>query len=261
MCVTYFFVRRSHYGVPTSTPTKPIATAGWAFGQWHKRSHSFVFRLPPGVCKANATFTGTTGIHEFQFKAGFCQAIYIPWEDVDYDYHLLARESRLGQGDFRVSDHPFPRRQSITDFYNPTQPAYLVQGAVPHGRRRYDPAEYLSPENRYYHPPHETSTHPVCQAHRTWRSHSPSRSRSRSPQPRHPPSPQVSTPPGTPPPPYSPSVGSCLPPSNQRGPPFSDQRQGIYHQSLSQIPLSGKPDLKRFQISKRDFSWRSAASL
>ena len=117
MCVTYFF-RRSHCRVPTGTPMKPIATAGWVFGQWHKRSHSFVFRLPPGVCKANATFTRTTGIHEFQFKAGFCQAIYIPWEDVDYDYqhdyYLLARErNRLGQGDFRVSDHPFPRRQSI----------------------------------------------------------------------------------------------------------------------------------------------------
>ena len=111
MCVTYFF-RRSHCRVPTGTPTKPIATAGWAFGQWHKRSYSFVFRLPPGVCKANATFTGTTGIHEFQFKAGFCQAIYIPWEDVDYDYqhnyYLLARErSRLGQGDFRTTDCPF----------------------------------------------------------------------------------------------------------------------------------------------------------
>ena len=87
---------RSHCRVPTGTPTKPVATAGWAYGQWHKRRHSFVFRLPPGVCKANATFTGTNGIHEFQFKSGFCQAVHIPWEDVDYDYnhdyYLLARE-------------------------------------------------------------------------------------------------------------------------------------------------------------------------
>ena len=164
MCVTYFF-RRSHCRVPTSIPTKPIATAGWAFGQWHKRSHSFAFRLPPVVCKANATFTGTTGIHEFQFKAGFCQVIYIPWEDVDYDYqhdyYLLARErSRLGQGGFRTADHPFQRRPSITDFYNPTHLAYLVWGAVTHGRRRYDPEEYQSPDNRYYHPPRATSTSP-----------------------------------------------------------------------------------------------------
>ena len=43
--------------------------------------------------------------------------------------------------------------------------------------------------------------------------------------------------------------------------PQSDKRQGIYHQSSLQIPLSGKPDLKRFQISIRDSSWRSAAEL
>ena len=103
---------RSHFRVPTGTPLKPIATAGLTFGQWHKRSHSFIFRLPPGVCKASVTFTGTTGIHEFQFKAGFPQAIHIPWEDLDYDYqhdyYLLARErSRLGQGDFRS---PFSKK-------------------------------------------------------------------------------------------------------------------------------------------------------
>ena len=80
-------------------PVKPVATAGCTFGQWHKRSHSFIFRLPP----VSAPFTRTTGIHEFQFRTGFCRAIHIPWEDVDYDYdhnyYLLARErSRLGQG-------------------------------------------------------------------------------------------------------------------------------------------------------------------
>ena len=124
MCVTYHFQKES-CRVPTGTPMKPIATMGQAYGQWHKRNHSFVFRLPPGVCKANATFTRTSGIHDFQFKSGFCQAVHIPWEDVDYDYqhdyYLLTRErNRLGLRDFRVSDLPFQRRQSITDFYNPT---------------------------------------------------------------------------------------------------------------------------------------------
>ena len=193
--------------VPISILMKPVATVGQAYGQCHKRSHSFVFRLPPRVCKANATFTGTNGIHEFQFKSGFFQAVHIPWEDMDYnynhDYYLLMRErNRLGLGDLRVSDHPFQRRQSITDFFNPTQLAYLFQGAVPHGRRKYDPEEYQSPDNRYYHPPCETITSPLCQVHRTWRGHSSSRSRSRSPHPRHPSCPQVSSPPGTPPPPY-----------------------------------------------------------
>ena len=119
MCVTYFF-RKSHCRVPTSTPMKPIVTAGKACGQWHKTSHSFVFRLPPGVCKASATFTGTNGMHEFQFSSGFCQVVHIPWEDVDYDYYLLAQgRDRLGLGDFRVSDCPFQRRHSITDLYSP----------------------------------------------------------------------------------------------------------------------------------------------
>ena len=173
----------------------------------------------------------------------------------------MRKRNRLGLGDFTVSDHSFQRRQSITDFYNPTQLAYLVWGAVPHGRRRYDPEECWSPDNRHYHPPHETSTSPLHQVHRTWGDHFSSRSRSGSPHPRHPSSPQVSSPPGTPPPPYSQSVGSHSPPSNQKSLPMSDQRQGIYHRSLSQIPLNGKPDLKRFQISMRDFSWRFAASL
>ena len=44
----------------------------------------------------------------------FCQAVHIPWEDMDYDYnhdyYLLTRErDRLGLGDFRISDHPFQR--------------------------------------------------------------------------------------------------------------------------------------------------------
>ena len=216
--------RRSHFRVTTGTPMKLIATAGPAYGQWHKKSHTFIFRLPPGVCEASATFTGTSGIHKFQFKSGFCQAIHIPWEDVDYDYdydyYLLARKrSRLGQGDFRVSDCPFQRRQSITGFYNPTRPAYLVWGAVPQCQRRYDPEEYRSLDNRHYHPPCESSTSPLCRMHRTWRGCSPSsRSRSESPDLQYPSPPQVSPPSGTPSPPYSPSVGKNSLPGNSRGP-------------------------------------------
>ena len=157
--------RRSYCRVPTGTPTRPVATAGRAYGQWYKRNHSFVFRLPPGVCKASATFTGTSGIHEFQFRSGFCQAVHIPWEDMDYDYnhdyYLLARErDRLGMGDFMISDRPFQRRPSVTDFYNPTCPAYLVRGAVTRGRRRYDQDEYRSPDNRYYQPRRENGDGP-----------------------------------------------------------------------------------------------------
>ena len=155
----------------------------------------------------------------------------------------MRERNRLGFRDFRVSDCPFQRRQSITDFYNPTHPAYLVQGAVPHGRR-YDPEECQSPDNRYYHPPCETSTSPLCQVHRTWRGHSSSRSRSGSPHPRHPSSPQVSSSPGTPPPPYSPSVGSCLPPSIQKGTPIVRSKT----RDLSSIFVADTPQWKtRFE--------------
>ena len=76
--VLLLLFRRSYCRVPTGTPTKPVATVGRAYGQWYKRNHSFIFRLPLGVCKASATFTGTSGIHEFQFRSGFCQAFHIP---------------------------------------------------------------------------------------------------------------------------------------------------------------------------------------
>ena len=164
--------RRSYCRVPTGTPTKPIATAGRSYGQWYKRNHSFIFRLPPGVCKASATFTGTSGKHEFQFRSGFCQAVHIPWEDMDYDYnhhyYLLARErDRLGMGDFMISDHPFQRQPSITDFYNPTCLAYLVRGAVTRGQSRYDQDEYQSPDNRYYRPQLENNISPLSQHQNT----------------------------------------------------------------------------------------------
>ena len=104
--------RRSHCRVPTGTPTKPVATAGWAYGQWHKRSHSFVFRLPPGVCKARATFTGTNGIPEFQFRSGFCQAVYIPWEGVIMitkmtTTYLQGRETDWDWGTLEFQTLPF----------------------------------------------------------------------------------------------------------------------------------------------------------
>ena len=170
------------------------------------------------------TFTGTSGIHEFQFRSGFCQAVHIPWEDIDYDYnhdyYLLARErDRLGMGDFMISDCPFQRWPSIMDFYNPTHLAYLFQGAITRGWRRYDQDEYRSPDNRYYQPQCENNISPLSQCRNTHRCQSYSRSRSDSPPLRNPPSPQGSPPPGSPPPPYtssvtkwSPSIGQGIPP-------------------------------------------------
>ena len=215
--VLLLLFRRSYCRVPTRTPTKPVATAGRAYGQWYKRNHSFMFRLPPGVCKASATFTGTSGIHEFQFRSGFYQAVHIPWEDMDYDYnhnyYLLARErDRLGMGDFMISDRPFQRQPSVTDFYNP---AYLVRGAVTWGRQRYDQDEYRSPDNRYYQPRREHNDSPQDQRQNVRRRRSCSRSRRDSPPLRNQLSPPASPSPGSPPPPYTSSVSKWSPPVGQ----------------------------------------------
>ena len=217
--------RRSYCRVPTRTPTKPVATAGRAYGQWYKRNHSFVFRLPPGVCKASATFTGTSGIHEFQFRSGFCQAVHIPWEDMDYDYnhdyYLLARErDRLGMRHFMISDHPFQRRPSVTDFYNPTHLAYLIRGAVTRGWRRYDQDEYRSPDNRYYQPRRENNDSPPDHHQNLRRRLSRSRSRRDSPPLRNQPSTPASPSPGSPPPPYTSSVSKRSSPVGQGIPPM-----------------------------------------
>ena len=194
LCVTSSFQKELLQG-PHQNPNQACSHSRQSLWRWYKSNHSFIFRLPPGVCKASATFTGTSGIHEFQFRSGFCQAVHIPWEDMDYDYnhdyYLLARErDRLGMGDFMISDCPFQRRSSITDFYNPTHLAYLGRGAVTRGRRSYDQDEYRSPDNRYYHPPHENNISPLSQCRNTCRCQSYFRSRSDSPPLRSPPLPR-----------------------------------------------------------------------
>ena len=237
--------RRSYCRVPTGTPTKPVATAGRPYGQWYKRNHSFVFRLPPGVCKASATFTGTSGIHEFQFRSGFCQAVHIPWEDTDYDYnhdyYLLARErDRLGMGDFMISDRPFQRWPSVTDFYNPTRPAYLVRGAVTRGWWRYDQDEYRSPNNRYYWPRRENNDNPQDQHRNLSQRRTCSGSRRNSPPLGDQSSPPASPSPVSPPPPYTSSVSKRSSPVGQGIPPMVRSKS----RDLPSILVSNGPQWK-----------------
>ena len=59
-----------------------------------------------------------------------------------------------------VSDRPFQRWPSVTDFYNPTHLAYLIRGAVTRSWQRYDQDEYRSPDNRYYQPRRESDDSP-----------------------------------------------------------------------------------------------------
>ena len=118
--------RRSHCRLPTGTPTRPIATAGQAYGQWHKRSYSFVFRLPPGVCKASATFTrlmvymNSSLGQDFAKQSTSLGRMWTMTTITTTIYLHDERETDWGWGTLRVSDHPFQRRHNITDFYNPT---------------------------------------------------------------------------------------------------------------------------------------------
>ena len=41
------------------------ATAGKAFGFWNNKDNTFQYKLPPETCKAEISFMGVTGIHNF----------------------------------------------------------------------------------------------------------------------------------------------------------------------------------------------------
>ena len=72
------------------------ATAGKAFGFWNNKDNTFQFKLPPGTCKAEISFMGVTGIHEFYFSKNTSEASHVSWEDYDYEYkseaYMLDRE-------------------------------------------------------------------------------------------------------------------------------------------------------------------------
>ena len=72
------------------------ATAGKAFGFWNNKDNTFQFKLPPGTCKAEISFMGVTGIHEFYFSKNSSEASHVSWEDYDYEYkseaYMLDRE-------------------------------------------------------------------------------------------------------------------------------------------------------------------------
>ena len=67
--------------------------------------------LSSGVCKASATFTGTNGIHEFQFRSGFCQAVHI---------YLHKRETDWGWGTLEFQTTPFRGGIALQTSITPT---------------------------------------------------------------------------------------------------------------------------------------------
>ena len=67
------------FRVPTSTPKVKVATAGKACGVWYEKLNTFQFKLPAGVCAADISFMGTSGIHEFHFTLDSAQATHVAW--------------------------------------------------------------------------------------------------------------------------------------------------------------------------------------
>ena len=136
------------FRVPTSTPKVKVATAGKACGVWYEKLSTFQFKLPAGICAADMTFMGTSGVHDFHFTLDSAKASHVAWEHADYphttDAFLLEQAfSQVGKRP-QVVDLPLPRVAEITRYHNPTRPAHLKGGALVRRRRSYSPSEFRS---------------------------------------------------------------------------------------------------------------------
>ena len=148
MYFVYFsWWRDQNFRVPSSTKVK-VATAGRAFGVWNDKDSTFKFKLPAGVCTADVSFMGTTGIHEFHFTTDSAEASHVAWEHIDYnhtsDAFLLERAFTCHGKHPQVVELLLPRVPGFTKFHNPTTPSHLVGGALVRHRRAYSPSEIRS---------------------------------------------------------------------------------------------------------------------
>ena len=145
--VYFSWWRNQNFRVPSSTKVK-VATAGRAFGVWNDKDSTFKFKLAAGVCTADVSFMGTTGIHEFHFTTDSAEASHVAWEHIDYnhtsDAFLLERAFTYCGKHPQVVELSLPRVSGFTKFHNPTRPSHLVGGALVRCRRSYSPSEIRS---------------------------------------------------------------------------------------------------------------------
>ena len=127
------------------------ATTGKAFGFWNNKDNTFQFKLPPGTCKAEISFMGVTGIHEFYFSKNTSEASHVSWEDYDYEYkseaYMLDREFTKCGRHPPIVERPIPRVENMAEFYNSTHPSHFTNGSLVRKRRVYSPHE-LRPARR-----------------------------------------------------------------------------------------------------------------
>ena len=74
MSLHFSWWQQRNFRVPSGSTTMKLATAGKAFGFWNNKDNTFQFKLPPGTCKAEISFMGVTGIHEFYFSKNTSEA-------------------------------------------------------------------------------------------------------------------------------------------------------------------------------------------
>ena len=123
-----------NFRVPTTSTKVKVATAGKAFGVWHDNTNTFQFKLPAGVCAADVTFMGTTGIHEFHFTLDSAKAFHVAWEQIDYEHtsdaflleHAFSHNGKHPQ----VVELPLPRVADFSRYHNPTRPSHLIGRAL-----------------------------------------------------------------------------------------------------------------------------------
>ena len=128
MYFVYFsWWRNQNFRVPSSTKVK-VATALRAFGVWNDKDSTFKFKLPAGVCTADVSFMGTTGIHEFHFTTDSAEASHVAWEHIDYnhtsDAFLLERAFTCHGKHPQVVELPLP---SIISKYFFTAAIFPIQ--------------------------------------------------------------------------------------------------------------------------------------
>ena len=140
--------QQGNFRVPSKSTTMKSATTGKAIGFWNNKDNTFQFKLPPGTCKAEISFMGVTGIHEFYFSKNSSEASHVSWEDYDYEYkseaYMLDREFTKCGRHPPIIERPIPRVENMAEFYNPTRPSHFRNGSLIRQRRVYYPHELRS---------------------------------------------------------------------------------------------------------------------
>lgn len=115
------------------------------------------------------TLKGVDGVYNLEFDTFSCQGSHVPWQDYDYRYdsseYLLEREYyNTYRSRPSLSDFPFPRTRTMSQFYNPSRPPHLVNGSSLFRRRPYSPREFR-PINRNAMPHTPQTSQNDCRNH------------------------------------------------------------------------------------------------